>query len=73
MVGVKGMVNTPRNDCRVFVPVDTLASKVSAPPKTLRIREEADYIQLLVSKQTKIELDTHSAALIIAQFCRTRQ
>jgi len=38
---VSGEVSAPLKARRVFVPVETLASKTSAPPNTLRMRAEA--------------------------------
>ena len=43
MLEVSGIVSVPRKARRVLVPMDIFASKVSAPPKTLRIRAEAVY------------------------------
>jgi len=39
--GDSGVVNIPRKARLVFVPADRLASKVSAPPNTLRMRAKA--------------------------------
>jgi len=41
IAGVKGVVREPRNERRVLVPRETLASKVSAPPKIFLRRAEA--------------------------------
>ena len=46
MAGVRGVVREARNERRVWVPRETLASKVSAPPKIFLMRAEALWFHL---------------------------
>ncbi len=70
-----GTVNAPRKARRVLVPMEMLASNVSAPPKTLRMRAEALWgtIRSQDEKMGINEKGTHCATFVIAQLCRTRK
>jgi len=65
MAGVRGVVREARNERRVLVPRETLASKVSAPPKTFRMRAEALCLQLRKKKDRR-NMETYSTSFVIA-------
>ena len=66
MAGVRGVVKEARNERRVLVPRETLASKVSAPPKTFLIRAEALCLYLRKEYQKKEGKETYSTSFVIA-------
>lgn len=70
MLEVSGIVSVPRKARRVLVPMDIFASKVSAPPKTLRIRAEAVYNRVRSWRDRKKRKDTHRTAFIVPQLRR---